>query len=80
MLLYFINTPIINALQALDKSKEAFIIMVIISIVRLTTLFITSLFKIGMYGLILGIILSLITSTFLHTKALKDALSIKSFS
>ncbi len=75
MLLFFINTPISNSLQALDKSKESFIITIIVSFIRLIVIFVSSLFKIGMYGLIFGIITSLIISTYLNTLALKKALN-----
>ncbi len=74
LLLYFVNTPISNALQALDKAKESMVITVITSIVRLSTLFILSFLKIGMYGLIVAIIVGLILTTYLETKCLKRTL------
>lgn len=74
LLLFFINTPITNALQALDKSKESMIITVIVSIIRLSLVFILSFLHIGMYGLIIGIIAGLIVSCYLETKVLKNAL------
>ena len=74
LILFFINTPISNALQALDKSKEAMIITVITSILRLSTLFILSFLKIGMYGLIIAIIVGIITTTYLEIKCLKRTL------
>lgn len=74
LLLYFINTPISNALQALDKAKESMIITVITSIVRLSILFIFSFFKIGMYSLIMAIIVGLILTTYLETKCLRKTL------
>lgn len=74
LILFFINTPISNALQALDKSKEAMIITIITSIIRLSALFLLSLLKIGMYSLIIAIILGIITTTYLETKCLKKAL------
>ncbi len=75
-LLYFINTPINNSLQALDKSKESFFITLITSTVKLGIIFITSFLKIGMYNLILSIIVTLILSTYLNTTVLKKALTI----
>jgi stage V sporulation protein B len=75
LLLFFINTPITNALQAIDKSKESMIITVIVSIIRLSLVFILSFLKIGMYGLIIGIIVGLIISCYLETKTLKKALN-----
>lgn len=74
LILFFINTPISNALQALDKSKESMIITVITSIIRLSSLFILSFLHIGMYGLIIAIILGIITTTYLETRCLKKAL------
>ena len=75
-LLFFINTPISNALQALNKSKEAMYITLFTSFIKLLTLTITSFFHIGMHGLIISIIVSLISSTYLETKCLKNALEI----
>lgn len=74
LLLYFINTPIINSLQALGKSKEEMINTIIISTTKLTTMFLLSLLRIGMYGLIISIIISLTLSTTLNTRSLKKAL------
>ena len=73
-LLYFINTPISNALQALDRSKEAMATTIISSIVKLLLIAILSSLKIGIYGLIISIIVSLIVSTFLDYKFLKGSL------
>jgi len=74
LLLYFVNTPIINSLQALGKSKEEMINTIIVSITKLTTIFLLSLLRIGMYSLIISIIISEILSTALNTKSLKKAL------
>lgn len=72
-LLYFINTPLANALQALDMSKEEMNITLITSILKLVLLVILSLFKIGLYSLILSIIITLIISTYLHIKRLRQS-------
>ena len=74
-LLYFINTPLANALQALDMSREEMNITLITSILKLVLLVILSLFKIGLYSLILSIIITLIISTYLHIKKVKAKLS-----
>ena len=71
-LLYFINTPLANALQALDMSREEMNITLITSILKLVLLVILSLFRIGLYSLILSII---IISTYLHIKKIKTKLS-----
>jgi len=75
LLLYFINTPISNSLNALGKSKDDMFITIIGSSTKLITMFILSLFKIGMYGLIISIIVNLILSTYLNIKVLKKALN-----
>lgn len=75
LLLYFINTPISNSLNALGKSKDDMFITIIGSSTKLITMFILSLFKIGMYGLIVSIIVNLILSTYLNIKVLKKALN-----
>lgn len=74
-LLFFINTPISNSLQALNKSKEAMYITLFTSFIKLLTLTIFSFLHIGMHGLIISIIVSLISSTYLETKCLQKALS-----
>ena len=74
-LLYFINTPLANALQALDMSREEMNITLITSILKLVLLVILSLFRIGLYSLILSIIITLIISTYLHIKKIKTKLS-----
>ena len=74
-LLYFINTPLANALQALDMSKEEMNITLITSITKLVLLTLLSLLKIGMYSLILSIIVTLIISTFMHIKKIRNCLN-----
>lgn len=73
-LLYFINTPINNALQAIDRSKEALFTTIISSIIKLILIGVLSIFKIGIYGLIISIIVNLIISSFMDYKFLKGAL------
>lgn len=74
-ILYFINTPLANALQALDMSKEEMNITLITSITKLVLLTILSLLKIGLYSLIISIIVTLIISTYLHIKKIRKVLS-----
>lgn len=73
-LLYFINTPINNALQAIDRSKEAMFTTIISSVIKLILIGVLSIFKIGIYGLIVSIIVNLIISSFMDYKFLKGAL------
>lgn len=75
MLLYFIDMPIISSLQALNKSKTNMLITLIGGILKLLIIFVLSLFKIGLYPLIISIIFNLIFVTRLNYKALKKALS-----
>ena len=74
-ILFYIEYPLINALQALGKSKSAMKCTIISSCVRLISIFTLSLLKIGMYSLILSIIINLILSTFLYTREIKKILT-----
>lgn len=74
-ILFYIEYPLINALQALGKSKSAMKCTIISSIVRLISIASLSLLKIGMYSLILSIIINLLLSTYLYTKEIKKVLS-----
>lgn len=74
-ILFYIEYPLINALQALGKSKSAMKCTIISSIVRLISIATLSLLRIGMYSLILSIIINLLLSTYLYTKEIKKVLS-----
>ena len=74
-ILFYIEYPLINALQALGKSKNAMKCTIISSVVRLISIFTLSLLKIGMYSLILSIIINLLLSTYLYTKEIKKILT-----
>lgn len=74
-ILFYIEYPLINALQALGKSKSAMKCTITSSIVRLISIAILSLLKIGMYSLILSIIINLLLSTYLYSKEIKKVLS-----
>lgn len=65
-LLYFIEVPLINSLQAINKARLSMNITIISSIIRLSLLFILSLLKIGIYSLIYTIIINLIITTYLN--------------
>ena len=65
-LLYFIEIPLNNSLQALGKAKTVMKITVFGETIRTLCLIIFSFFKIGMYSLVIAIILNLITSTTLY--------------
>ena len=74
-ILFYIEYPLINALQALGKSKSAMRCTITSSIVRLISIATLSLLKIGMYSLILSIIINLLLSTYLYSKEIKKVLS-----
>lgn len=74
-ILFYIEYPLINALQALGKSKSAMKCTITSSIVRLISIAALSLLKIGMYSLILSIIINLLLSTYLYSKEIKKVLS-----
>lgn len=74
-LLYFINTPLASAMQALDMSKDEMQITLLTSFVKLFLLSLLAFLKIGMYSLIISTIITLIYSTYLHIKKVKKKLS-----
>lgn len=74
-LLYFIETPLSHSLQAMNRSKDAFVITTLSSVLKLILIFSLSFLKIGMYSLVIGIIVSLIVTTYLDYKKVKLALS-----
>lgn len=74
-LLYFIETPLSNSLQAMDRSKDAFYITTLCSFIKLALIFVLSFLHIGMYSLIIGIIISLIITTYLNIKKVRTALN-----
>lgn len=74
-ILFYVEYPLINALQALGKSKIAMKCTIISSIIRLISIATLSLLKIGMYSLILSIIINLLLSTYLYAKEIKKVLS-----
>lgn len=74
-ILFYIEYPLSNALQALGKSKEAMKISITSSIIRLILIALLSLMRIGMYSLILSIIANLIYTTYSYYKVLKKTLT-----
>ena len=74
-ILFYIEYPLSNALQALGKSKEAMKINITSSIIRLILIALLSLMRIGMYSLILSIIANLIYTTYSYYRALKKTLT-----
>lgn len=74
-ILFYAEYPLINALQALGKSAEAMKCTIITSIIRLLSIAIFSLLKVGMYSLVISIIINLITSTYMYYREIKKVLS-----
>lgn len=66
IILFYIQYPLANALQALGKNKTTFKISIISSITKLLILSIFSILKLGMYSLVLSIILNLIITTYMY--------------
>lgn len=58
--LYYIETPLASAIQAMNGAKHTFKVTTIGCIIKLLSLVIFSLFKIGLYGLILAEIINII--------------------
>ncbi len=73
-LLFYIEYPLVNALQALGKVKETLFITIKTSVIRVMCIIFFSFLKIGMYSLIITIIINLICSTYLYYKKLKELL------
>jgi stage V sporulation protein B len=73
-LLYFIEIPLIHALQALNKAKFNMFITILGSIIRLSCIVIFSLFHLGMYAMVLSIIITLIFSTYFNYVGVKRTL------
>lgn len=70
-LLYFIEIPLVNALQSLNRAKECMKISIIGGLVRTISIILFSFLKIGMKALVFAIIVNLILSTYLYYKSLK---------
>ena len=65
-LIYYIQGPLTASMQAMGKAKEAMFGTLIGSIIRTITLFILSLCKIGIWGLIISSIINILYITIQH--------------
>ncbi len=74
IILYYIEYPLTNALQALGQVKKSLYVTITNSIIRLLSIVILSLLKIGIYSYILSIIINLVCSTILYFIAIKKTL------
>lgn len=75
IILFYIQYPLANALQALGKSKTVLKISIKTSTIRILSLIIFSFLRMGMYSLILTIITNLIITTYMYYKETKKILS-----
>lgn len=62
-LIYYFQVPLTSALQAMNKAKEAMMSTIIGMSVKLVLIFVLSLFKIGIYGLIIASIVNIVVVT-----------------
>ena len=76
MILFYIESILINSLNALGKTKEIFYISLKVSVVRLLSIIIFSLLGYGMYSLVLSIIINISFSTYLYYKEINKSLHI----
>lgn len=75
IILFYIQYPLSNSIQALGKSTTALKISIISSIIRIVSIIILSLLKFGMYSLILSLIINLIITTYIYYKEIRNILS-----
>ena len=75
MILFYIESPLINALNALGKTKEIFYITLKVSIVRIISIISFSFLRIGMYSLVITIIINVVFSTYLYYKEINKSLN-----
>lgn len=73
-LFQYIQAPISASLQAMGKSKISFNATLIGTITKLSCIYLFSLFKIGLYGIIIGFSLSIVITTFYEIYSLKKVL------
>lgn len=73
-LLHYLETPLSSCLQAMGKAKETFEISLKTTCLRSISLFVLLFLKIGMWGFILSLTISIIYSTYEHMKHIKKAL------
>ena len=70
-ILYYLESPLSSALQAMNKSKNIMIDNLIAIIVKCFTMFILPFFHFGIYGFLIGTILSLVVIVSRHFLAIK---------
>jgi len=73
-LFQYIQAPLTNSLEAMGKSTDVMKASIIGMVSRTTLLFILSLLKIGLYGLIIAVGVNVILVTFYSIKKVREAL------
>lgn len=76
-LIYYIQSPLTTALQGMGKAKEAMYGTLIGSIIRISTLSIISLFKVGLLGLVISTISNMLFVTLHHIYCINKSLTQK---
>lgn len=74
-LLQYIQAPLSSCLDAMGKSKSVMLSSVLGMLVRTTLLFILSLLKIGLYGLIIAIATNVLVVTLYSLKKVREAVT-----
>ena len=73
ILLHYLETPLSSSLQAMGKAKETFNISLKTTCIRTISLFLLLFLKIGMWGFVFSLTISIIYSTYEHFKYIKLA-------
>ncbi len=71
--LHYLETPLASSLQAMGKAREVFNISLKTTIFRSISLFVLLFFKIGMWGFIISLTISIIYSTYIHFKYIRKS-------
>lgn len=74
VVLFYIESPLINAISAIGDVKDIFKITLKASIIRIISIIIFSFFKIGMYSLVVTIIINILISNYMYYKKLNEIL------
>lgn len=73
-IIYYLQAPFSSLLQSINKSTNMMINFFIGIIFKLSIIFITSFFNIGLYSLLLGIMANISIVTYLHYRTIKKTL------
>ena len=74
IVLFYIESPLINAISAMGDTKDIFKITLKVSIIRVISIIVLSFLKIGMYSLVITIIINIIISTYMYNKKVNELL------